>query len=353
MMEGVQRSDVSQNVPVTAFTWVPAMGVGLLALGYLAVALAHTFGVGSRIWGFGAALVFPALLSIAACLVAFVLFLLSATVRLLRTRFNLALSVVALAVSLAVVLGQLVGSPQPVPPRAVPSSETAGELRALAWNVERKESSPSRLAELVSDTEADIAVFSEISMDDADRESFSRNSSRNFQFLSAPNIPIVLLVGIDLGEYEVTSSDQSGAWTGLVAEPIDANSNSPRIVAVHVVRMNPVPWHEDFWGFGLDWVAQQCGEAATIALGDFNADSVNMPGGRLGECRVPPATADVRFAPTWPTTLPATLGGAIDHVMVTPDWSTTYGRALDIHANMSDHRPIFSVLTPTGNSERN
>lgn len=316
------------------------------AIAVLAVALPVTAPVTARWSLVGGALVFPTAVALIAVALVCLATLIAVRMRGPRSRVARVIALSALALTIVVSLSSVASTPTVAPLAEIPRESRDGEFRALAWNVERQDTDPALLADVIDASGADATALIEISMTDEQTAELEDRLGTPIQVLTAPNHPMRLIIVSSWGEYTVTTSDQSGAWTGFVAEPVDPRSNSPRLAAVHVVRMFPVPGGADLWNFGLDWVAQQCREPNTIALGDFNADTINMPNGQLGGCIAPTPSADVRLAPTWPASVPAPLGGRIDHVLATDDWQTTWARTLEVPGARSDHRPVLSILRP-------
>lgn len=322
------------------------LAVTLAAIAVLAIALPVTAPVTARWWLIGGALVFPTAVALVAVALAGLAVLIAVRMRGPRSRVARAIALSALALTTVVLLSSVVTTPPVAPLAEIPRDSQDGEFRALAWNVERQDTDPALLADVIDASGADATALIEISMTDEQAAELEDRLGGPIQVLAAPNHPMRLIIDSSWGEYAVTTSDQSGAWSGFVAEPVDPQSTAPRLVAVHVVRMFPVPGGADLWNFGLEWVAQQCSEPNTIAFGDVNADTINMPNGRLGGCIAPTPSADVGLAPTWPASVPPSLGGRIDHVLATDDWQATWARTLEVPGALSDHRPVLSILRP-------
>jgi endonuclease/exonuclease/phosphatase (EEP) superfamily protein YafD len=311
-----------------------ALALGLLAAVSVAYLAGLGFGVGAR-WGvFAGALALPrvVLAVLTALALAALLFAWAAGVR--RRWFLIGGGALVAVLAVALTVHVLVAPPTRVAAE-LPAATGGDAIRVLAWNVRHGDADASARAALVRETSADIAVFPELTMDRATGEAVPDG----YQLLGTPGIGIVVLVADRLGPYRLIAADESGAGTGIVLAPEDADAELPRIVAVHVMRIS-LSWGSEMWNDGLDWVAAQCAHENTVALGDFNASARNMPSGRLGAC----TTVD-GLAPSWPTSVSSRWGGSIDHIMVTPDWSPAFAATLDVPDAQTDHRPVVAELT--------
>lgn len=167
-----------------------------------------------------------------------------------------------------------------------------------------------------------------------------------------PSRSTSLLVSTSLGAYrQVTDLGDTRGVPSVVAEPA-AGQNAPRIVAVHTTapyQPDPVDWRHD-----LAWVAARCSERNVLIAGDFNATIDHLTGlgtgtGQLRACRDAALATRNAAVGTWPTSMPALIGTAIDHVVATPNWRFTGFRVLtDEDSAGSDHRPILARLRPAG-----
>ncbi|MDF1489532.1 endonuclease/exonuclease/phosphatase family protein [Tessaracoccus caeni] len=328
---------------MTVLKLPPSIGVAALLAFAVAYLLGTFAGVANQAWIFGGALAFPLVCTLLGLVGAIILLLLAAAVRPLRTRVNL-LSTASMAVVAGILALTLVlATPSLTSPDSVPVRAGARELRSLAWNVHQEDVPAETLVALMAETEPYVVMFAELYSGGDEARFPGGRYPTGYQLVDGHAIAVTLFVSERLGEYRLVAFDESAAYTGIVAEPVDPESESPKIVAVHTTRMT---LHPDIgaglWLRGLDWIAQHCAEPNTIALGDFNAGPANFTDGRLGECQLHSLGTS---APTWPSTVPVPLGATIDHVLATPDWTPTYARTLDVPAPGTDHRPVFSVLT--------
>ncbi|MDF1489534.1 endonuclease/exonuclease/phosphatase family protein [Tessaracoccus caeni] len=327
---------------MTSLRWLPRIGLaGLLMLAAIYL-VGYFTGVANRTWIFGGALAFPVVSFILAATAALLLLVLSVSIRTWRTRANI-VSTASAAVTFGLTAVLLIATtPSPAQIADLPDRGDGFDVRALAWNVKGKVPADA-MADLMTRTDADVAAFAEL-RSGGSASSFARGRHpEGYQLFHGIYTSVTLLVADRLGEYRLAAADEDGAWTGVVAEPLDPTSDSPRIVAVHATRMALDPTiGAQGWRRALTWITRQCAETNTIALGDFNAGPANFTDGRLGECQLHSLGTS---APTWPSTVPVPLGATIDHVLATPDWTPTYARTLDVPASGTDHRPVFSVLT--------
>lgn len=303
-----------------------------LVLGF--VALAHLTGLGVRIAPIGGALAFPGIvLGVAAGVAALV----AGFALLFRPRARLATLVTgALAVIVLVALGiHLVTMPALVSAGRVPPRSSTDALRVVTWNVLQGAADHEARAELIAQTDADIAVFAELYASRAEEDPVPEG----YTVLGERGIAVTVLVSDRLGAYRIVAADESGATSGIVVAPVDADSASPTVVATHLVR--PGLFDAQLWVHGLDWVADHCRGRNALAVGDFNAAPVNMPGGRLGDC-----AAGASLAASWPTWLPVAAGASIDNVLAAPGWRIDEAVTLEAPGGESDHRPVFAELVP-------
>lgn len=317
-----------------------AVAFGIVATASVAYLAGLIFGGGSQ-WGvFAGGLALPrvGLSVLTALALATLLFAWAAGVR--RRGFVIGGSALVTVLAVALVL-HLVIVPPTRTAAQLPAAGTEDGIRVLAWNVRHGDVDAAARAQLIRATAADVAVFLELTMEQAE----SGGIPDGYRLLGRPGVAIVVLVAdrLDrLGPYRVVAADEEG--TGIVLEPDDSGTANPelalpRIVAVHVMRIS-LRGGSDSWAAGLDWVAAQCtGDA--VALGDFNASVRNMPAGRLGSC-----TTVAGLAPSWPTSVSHRWGGAIDHVMTTPQRRATSAATLEVPGAPTDHRPVFAELVP-------
>jgi len=161
-----------------------------------------------------------------------------------------------------------------------------------------------------------------------------------------------LLVSTDLGEYAVDESVRTTEMLPTVlARPVDGTG--PAILAVHTLA--PLPPMLPQWQQDLASVAAACASGDVILAGDFNATLDHMSGlphtegGTLGRCADAADATGNAAVGTWPTMLPPLLGGAIDHIMASPEWRVTGMRVIQSHDGLgSDHRPVLAQLSRAG-----
>lgn len=309
-----------------------AAALGLVACAAIAYLAGLVLGVGAQ-WGvFAGALALPrlGLAMLTALALAALLFAWAAGIR--RRRFVLPGGVLVGVLAVTLVIHLVL-----VPPvRAATDLPAATEngIRVLAWNVRHGDVDAATRAQLVSETAADVAVFPELTMDQAE----AGGVPDGYRLLGVPGIAIVVLVADRLGAYRVVAEDEGGA--GIVLAPEAPEAGRPRIVAVHVARIS-LSGGSRMWVQGLDWVAAQCAGSDVIALGDFNASTRNLPDGGLGTC-----TTVAGLAPSWPTSVSYRWGGGIDHIMTTPERRAISAATLEVPGAATDHRPVFAEVVP-------
>ncbi|MET0886135.1 MAG: endonuclease/exonuclease/phosphatase family protein [Mycetocola sp.] len=171
----------------------------------------------------------------------------------------------------------------------------------------------------------------------------------------SPARSTTVLISPELGDYvKVTSNekrdDNTAVLPTVIVEPVDGDG--PTIVAAHAVA--PISGHMENWRNDLAWLADQCRTDNVIMAGDFNATLDNMAGlgatdgAALGDCIDAGKASGNGSVGTWPTSIPALIGSPIDHVMATPDWTTTGMRVVtETDGTGSDHRPVIVQLTRT------
>jgi len=256
-------------------------------------------------------------------------------------RSNAVVAGVVTIASLSVTLLSAVATTAPVSVEAMVDKESSS-VRVAAWNVESR-GTWEQLSWLIGATEADVIVLSEQYLDV--RSPINNARLAGYQLLSDPNVAVTVLISEKLGEYRVAGADLSGATSGVVVEPVDGHSGSPRIVGVHVTRQSLIGG-ATLWERGLDWVAEQCsGTGPTIAAGDFNSTVENLPGGRLGECRLSGSSSRGEAA-SWPSSWPPYFGIGIDRGMASGELHAANAFTLDARPDWSDHRPVVVDFEP-------
>lgn len=224
-----------------------------------------------------AAVSFPALALLALGAVSVLLLAASTAVPGLRSRLSVSTTAATAGVLVAALATVSVGTPVPVAPDR---TDPATGIRVVAWNVSQLQGPPDAVVALMHDTGADLGVFPELSASNLQGGGGGR------QVLGARSIAVTALIPSRLGKYRVTAEDDSGAVSGWAAEPVDAASSAPRIVAVHLSRPTLTGGARG-WTTGLDWVARQCARGATVAVGDFNAvPAASAPGSDAAGCRL-------------------------------------------------------------------
>lgn len=316
----------------------------IILVGWFALLSARVTDTGAQAPIISGVLAFYALLTFGSC--ALVLLLLAVSLKLAaprpRTTFAVVMPVAVILLAASVV--QVSATPWPVAATHVPPP-APGTLRILEWNVSQGSVPAQNMLELIRETKPDIVVLAELYSANASIDQFGGNGiPHGYAAVGTRDIAVTVLVSKELGSYRATDPDPSGATSGFVARP-PKTADLPTIVAVHLSRQTPrgdvTGWHQ-----GLRWVSNHCDDPDTIAVGDFNTETINVPSQTLGSCRFPATTHEVGLAPTWPTALPAVAGTTIDHVLAGPAWHVNFLKTLTgAPANGSDHRPTFAIIS--------
>lgn len=240
-----------------ALTWLPGIGVAVLTLLTTAYLLGFFAGVANHAWIFGGALAFPIVCALLGLAAASFLLLLVALAKALRTRANMISTASTAGLFGISVLVLILSTPSLAPLDDLPSRQDGSELRALAWNVHQEDVSADDLVDLMGRTDADVVVFAELYSGGDEARFPGGRYPEGYQLVDGHSIAVTLFVSEHLGEYRlVAADDDSGAYTGIVAEPVDSESTSPKIVAVHTTRMalNPDIGARP-WQHGMGWIS--------------------------------------------------------------------------------------------------
>lgn len=266
---------------------------------------------------------------------------------------RLALALAALGVVFAVVLGGLQAARgfDDAPPRA----HRLADLRVLTWNV--LDSVPAETIAAVADENAvDALAIVEVSQEPAQQvadalAAAGRPMTLHFAAGAEGSSGTALLLSPALGGYSVDAeTTPTGSLPSLVARP-DTNER-PVIAAVHAAP--PIPSLMADWRSDLARLAALCTtEEDVVVLGDLNSTLDHWAGlagtADLGGCSDAGVLANAASVGTWPTSVPTTLGAAIDHVLFSGRWEVSGYRVLDEHDDDgSDHRPVLAQLSVRG-----
>lgn len=220
--------------------------------------------------------------------------------------------------------------PRDPPPR--------GGLTILSWNTRQQAVTVEQIRTLVARAEPQIVVLPEYSGSIAEGQ--FQDLRPAYTLYWSERSAASVLVRSDVGAYRVTTTGVP-PWAGFALEPLD--TAAPPLVIAHLQHsevLDPTTWLRD-----LDWAASACATPESIAIGDFNASTENLPGGRLGVCDDVAAALGKSRVGTWPTVLPAFLGAQIDHVFAGARWKPVRFQVLSGQpVEGSDHRPILVSL---------
>lgn len=242
------------------------------------------------------------------------------------------------------------------------AAATPDTVTVLSWNTLGDAPGADAVVKLAVESGADVISLPETTQETGIEIAESmRAAGRPMWVLTewfdqiSPARSTTVLVSPDLGDYvKLTSNeerdDNTAVLPTVIVQPVDGNG--PTIVAAHAVA--PVAGQMENWRSDLAWLADQCRTGNVIMAGDFNATLDNMAGlgstagAALGDCVDAGKASGNGAVGTWPTRIPALIGSPIDHVMATPDWTTTGMRVVtEVDGTGSDHRPILVQLTRT------
>ena len=332
-----------------------ALATVVIAVGLLVVSVPHLFGLQTT-WII-AQITSMRSLGIVAAVLACVAFALLALARPLR-----AFAGTVVVLLLLFVVGNAAISVQ----RGLGNTEfaepTPGTITVLSWNTLGDAPGADAVVKLAVDSGADVISLPETTQETGIEIAESmRAEGRPMWVLTewfdkiSPARSTTVLISPDLGDYvKVTSNEQRDDNTAVlptvIVEPVDGDG--PTIVAAHAVA--PISGQMENWRNDLAWLADQCQDDNVIMAGDFNATVDNMAGlgsadgATLGNCFDAGRASGNGAVGTWPTSIPALIGAPIDHVMATPDWTTTGMRVVtETDGTGSDHRPVIVQLSRT------
>jgi endonuclease/exonuclease/phosphatase (EEP) superfamily protein YafD len=332
-----------------------AIATAVIAVGLLVVSLPQLFGLQTT-W-IVAQIASMRSLAIVAGVLAAVAFALLALVRPLRA---FAGTVVVLLL-LFVVGNAAIGVSRGVGDTDF-AEVTPDTVTVLSWNTLGDAPGADAVVRLAMDSGADVISLPETTQETGiEIAEIMRAEGRPMWVLTewfdkiSPARSTTVLISPELGDYvKVTSNeerdDNTAVLPTVIVEPVDGDG--PTIVAAHAVA--PITGQMENWRNDLTWLADQCRTDNVIMAGDFNATLDNMAGlgstdtAALGNCIDAGAASGNGSVGTWPTSIPALVGSPIDHVMATPDWTTTGMRVVtETDGTGSDHRPVIVQLTRT------
>jgi endonuclease/exonuclease/phosphatase (EEP) superfamily protein YafD len=272
--------------------------------------------------------------------------------------FAAGLAVVALlagGANAAIVLERGIGSD--TLPAKTPSS-----IRVMTWNTAGSTATSARaIAQTAVAVDADIVTLPETTIATGEQVAILMRQMGHRMWAYHTQYgehgwdasSTTLLISPRLGDYAVIASSANGSSNtstvpSVVAMPVDGKG--PIVVAAHAVA--PRPAVMGLWKHDLQWIANQCAASDVILAGDFNATLDHMTGfgvagGTMGRCHDTASVTGSGGIGTWPTSMPALAGAAIDHVMATSAWKATGSLVLrSLDGSGSDHRPLVVQLEP-------
>lgn len=227
---------------------------------------------------------------------------------------------------------------------SVTSSEYR-QVRILSWNTNDDSVPAKQVVSLAAKRKANVIALPEGRTSAA--LAIQRGlRARGLEFQLVPNSssPSSLLIANSLGTYRYTRDSSQYIIGGIVASP--DNPTLPTIVVMHAQQSGFVPTQAEQWRSHLRWYQHLCDSDNIILAGDMNATLDNLPSTSLGHCKSVALTTRSAAKGTWPTSLPADLGAAIDQVWTSKQW---HARSFNVETQFdgagSDHRPIFAVIS--------
>jgi len=261
---------------------------------------------------------------------------------------------VVLLVAFIALQGVALGSRGLVPGSIAAAGDTT--ITVLSWNTKGGAVPAQELAELATQSEADVIALPETTARYAGEVRDLLVAARGeWQLFTAaydeisPARSTSLLVSRRLGAYTSnTEQATTGQLPSVVAMPADGDG--PTIVAVHAVSpTDPTTWRND-----IAWLADACAAGDDVIMaGDFNSTidhwahhiDTSVPRARLGACLDAAEAGGQGGQGTWPTNVPALLGSPIDHVLASAGWRFVGFRVIGAEDDAgSDHRPILARL---------
>jgi endonuclease/exonuclease/phosphatase (EEP) superfamily protein YafD len=231
----------------------------------------------------------------------------------------------------------------------------ADDLVVLSWNTAGDATGVQAIVDLALKQRADVVVLPEttevtaIAAAELMRENGRPMWVHSLMFdpeLELKARSTSVLISVELGEYARDDSlGNTSVLPSIVLRPV--SGAGPTIIGVHPI--SPVPEELVHWQSDLEWLDRVCQGEGVIMAGDLNATPDHFtatPGGPgLGSCVDTGLVAGSGAVGTWPTRLPALLGAAIDHVLVTADFEIRGFRVItSLDGAGSDHRPIVAHL---------
>lgn len=237
---------------------------------------------------------------------------------------------------------------------SVNSADLPKHLRVLSYNTRGGDTSATDLLPVILKNQVDVVVLVETTAKmGTELRDLLAAKGHDYQLYTnevgayeAAYRSNLILTSADLGEFKVTDF-KSDATMFLSIASISEHSKFPgfELAAVHVIR--PSDKHQESWAKNLSAARDWCNSHSTALLaGDFNATLQHGALRNLGAC-LDASTSSIKAASggwgTWPTTWPAFIGTAIDHILVNKhSWSPASTALVQLGA--SDHRGVIADL---------
>ncbi|MFI7408372.1 endonuclease/exonuclease/phosphatase family protein [Streptomyces sp. NPDC049627] len=149
-----------------------------------------------------------------------------------------------------------------------------------------------------------------------------------------------------LSRFPLTAADGVPGTMAMPGAVADVRGHPVRLQLAH--PMPPLPGRTDLWRRELDTLhdfAAEAGRTPLVLAGDFNASQDHAAFRRILDTGLRDAArlAGHDRTPSWPARTAPAFGVQIDHVLLSPDFSTRAARFLDLPG--TDHRALLVDLT--------
>ena len=328
------------------------VGVSLVAFGLLVLAWPQLFELQREI-GIAQVVAFRAICAgLAACALVLLALLALLTRRVWPLGISLVCVLLAFTVANTAILWQ-----RGFENTAFPAAKK-GDLIVMSWNTLGEATGAQAIADLAISSNASIVSLPETTQPIAVEVALIMKAQGHPMYVHTVSFGRVaksrstsVLTSPSIGRYHLDDTVRSTVAGPTVVIAPDSGTG-PVIVGAHPIA--PVPRGMPAWRRDLGLLATLCSRDNVIMAGDFNSTLdhldgfASLPTATVGRCADAALASHSAGYGTWPTSVPATLGATIDHVMATPNWRVTAFRVVQtLDHSGSDHRPIIAQLSPT------
>ncbi|MBR5949801.1 MAG: endonuclease/exonuclease/phosphatase family protein [Actinomycetaceae bacterium] len=237
-------------------------------------------------------------------------------------------------------------------PNNAVEAKNAGDITVMEYNTAGGLVPLEEIANLIINTQTDVAVLPETSAQDGNElVSLLSQSGQDFQIFTngksqydTQYSSTVLLISTSLGQYAPDDSFITTEDTiyGVMARPV--SGDNPTFVAVHPVAPSQALLRS--WRVDMFEAYSMCANYENVIVaGDFNSTADHEAALHLGmQCKDAGEQAQAGGLGTWPSNLPGFFAAPIDRVLT----NTSYeGVAAEIvKVGESDHRGIIVRMRP-------